>query len=104
MDNLIQDLQKIIQALEALSESPATASEQIDEMLDQLFQQKIDLLNAALNVSTTPYQQAAQAMKQAAAKAERGAREPANIDEALRTISEAITKSSKLLDSVAPIA
>jgi len=102
VDILIQDLQKIIEALETLSGNPATAGEQIDEWLDQLFQQKIDLVGTAPNPASQPYKDAALAMKQAAAKAERAAKEPALLAEASRAVAEAITKLAKLLDSVIP--
>ncbi len=104
MDTLIQDLQKTIEALETLGESPATAGEQIDELLDPLFQHKIDLVGATLNVSSQPYQQAAAAMRQAATKAERAVKEPERIGEATRAVAEAIAKLAKLQASLFPVA
>jgi hypothetical protein len=103
VDILIQDLQKTIEALETLSDNPATAGDPIDELLDQLFQHKIDLVSLTLNTASPPYQHAAQAMKQAAAKAERAVQEPARIDEAAAAVASAIPKLAKLLDSVIPI-
>lgn len=103
MDTLIQDLQKTIAALETLGDNPATAGEQIDELLDQLFQQKIDLVGLAPNAASQPYQQAALAMKQAAAKAQRAAKEPARLGEAEHAVAEAIAKLAKLLDGAAPL-
>ncbi len=103
MDSLIKDLQKTIEALETLSESPATAVDQIDELLDQLFQQKIDLVNAAPSVSSQPFQQAAKAMQQAAFKAERAVKDPSRLGESTLAVSDAITQLAKLLDSLLPI-
>ncbi len=103
MDSLIQDLQKTIEALETLSELPATACDQIDELLDQLFQQKIDLVNAAPSVSSQPFQQAAEAMKQAAVQTERALKEPSRLAETTSAVSDAITQLAKLLDSLLPI-
>ena len=100
----MQDLQKTIEALETLGNSSAAAGEQMDELLDPLFQHKIDLVGATLNVSTQPYQQAAAAMRQAAAKAARAVKEPARIGEASRAVAEAITKLARLQDSLFPIA
>jgi methyl-accepting chemotaxis protein len=100
VDSLIQDLQKTIEALETLSDRPATSGEQIDELLDQLFQQKIDLVGSSLNVSSQPFQQASQAMKQAAAKAVHAVKEPTRVDEMNKAVSDAITKLARLLDSV----
>ncbi len=102
MDILIEDLQKTIEALETLSNGPQATGEQIDELLDQLFQHKIDLVSANLNTASQPYQHAAQAMKQAVAKAERAAKEPARLDEAASAVAGAIAKLAKLLDSVIP--
>ena len=104
MDSLIQDLQKTIEALETLSDKIPSAREQIDEQLDQLFQQKIDLVSATLNVSSQPYHHASQAMKQAAAKATGAVKDPARIDEMSKTVAEAIAKLAKLLDNLTPIA
>ncbi len=102
MDSLIKDLQKTIEALETLSAQPATACDQIDELLDQLFQQKIDLVNASPSVSFPPFQQAAKAMKQAALKADRAVKEPSRLDETIRAVSDAISQLAKLLDSLRP--
>ncbi len=102
MEKLIFDLQKTIEALETLSESPAAAGDQIDELLDQLFQQKIDLVNATPNAASQPFQHAAQAMRKAAVAAENAARKPSHLGETMSAVSEAITKLAKLLDS--PIA
>jgi ribosome-associated translation inhibitor RaiA len=103
VDILIQDLQKTIEALETLSEKPATASEHIDELLDQLFQQKIDLVHAHLNVNGQPYQQAASATKKAAEKAELAVRQPAHADEAIAAITEAIAKLAILFDNLVQV-
>lgn len=105
VDTLIQDLQKTIETLEILSEMPATAGDQIDELLDQLFQQKIDLVHSSLNASSQPFQQAAQAMKQAASKTTRAAKEPApaRLAEMAKAVSDAITKLARLLDNASPI-
>lgn len=104
MESLIQDLQKTILALETLSETSVTASDQIDELLDQLFQQKIDLMNASLNVSSGPYQQAALAISQAAVKAGRAVKDPGSIDETAVAVADAISKLARLLDNVVPTA
>ena len=103
VDSLIQDLQKTIDALETLSEMPATAGEQIDELLDQLFQQKIDLVNSTMNVSSQLFHEASQAMAVAASKAVRTLKEPARVNDMTKGVSAAITKLARLLDSVAHI-
>lgn len=104
MDSLIQDLQKTIEALEMLGDKMPPAREHLDELLDQLFQQKIDLVNATLNTSSQPYHHASQAIKQAAAKSVGAAKDPAQIAGMSKSVSDAIAKLAKLLDSVSPIA
>lgn len=100
MESLIQYLQTTILALETLSDSPEAASGQIEELLDQLFQQKIDLMNASLNTSSVPFQQAAQAMGLAAAKAERAAKDRTRIGDMETAVADAIGKLARLLDNV----
>ena len=103
MDNLIQDVQRTIAALEKLAEAPATASEQIDELLDQLFQQKTDLNNAHLIHSSAQYQQALQAVRQASGKADRASKDPGKVGDMIPAVNNAIVKLAKLLDHLAPI-
>ncbi len=103
MDSLIKDLQKTIEALETLSDMPATAGEQIDELLDQLFQQKIDLVRASLNASSQAFQQASHAMKLAASKASRTVKEPTQVGEMGKAVAEAVSKLARLLDSATSI-
>jgi pterin-4a-carbinolamine dehydratase len=98
MDNLQQSLQRTIKALEALSEKDLAESEQIDELMDQLFQQKIDLANLNMNASAPIYQQASQAFGQVASRAEKAAKNPALLRETLPAIKDAIAKLAKLLN------
>jgi len=103
VEKLVQEVQKTIVALEKLSESPKIASDQIDELLDQLFQQKIDLVGASRNEAASSYQQALRAMGQAAAKAERAVRAPEHLPEVVTAVSDAIGKVARVLDNVVPI-
>lgn len=100
MDILLQDLQKSILAMETLSENPATASEHLDELLDQLFQFKTDLMNAQFNPVSVAYQQAASAMAKAASKLEHVGKDKTKLHSAEQTLAEALPKLSKLLDSL----
>ena len=102
MDKLTENLQRIISALEALNEPPGARSEPIDELLDQLFQQKIDLAQTSLNTASPPYQQAASDLATAAAKAERSARNPAETAALVPGVQQAMGKIAKLLNSVTP--
>jgi hypothetical protein len=98
MDNLQQSLQRTIRALEALSERNPPQVERVDELLDQLFQQKIDLANLNTNASAPAYQQASQALGQAASRAEKAAKDPGQFKDALPVVTDAIGKLAKLLN------
>lgn len=102
MDRMTDDLQRMIRALEALSEQPADVTEQIDELLDQLFQQKIDLVGVSLNTTSPIYKQAAQNMAAAANKVERAAKDPSGVVAMVPSIEEAIGRVAKLLNTVVP--
>lgn len=101
MDNLHQSLQRTIRALETLSEKNPPQAEQVDELLDQLFQQKIDLANLNTNISLPAYQQAIQALGQAATRTEKAAKDPQHFKDALPMLNEAIGKLARLLNHFA---
>jgi hypothetical protein len=101
MENLLQNLQRTIKALETLSEKGLPPAEQLDELLDQLFQQKIDLQNLNTNTSSTVYQQASQAMGQTASKAEKAAKDTGQVRDLIPAVTDAIGKLAKLLNSAA---
>ena len=98
MEHLIQNLQRTIKALESLSDKAPPQAEQVYELLDQLFQQKIDLVNLSTAPSSPAYQQACQAVGQAAVRAEKAARDPAQIRDMIPAVTDAIVKLSKLLN------
>jgi dsDNA-specific endonuclease/ATPase MutS2 len=101
MENLLQNLQRTIKALETLSEKGLPQADSVDELLDQLFQQKIDLQNLSTNPSSTAYQQASQAMGQAAARAEKAIRDPGQLRDLVPAVTDAIAKLAKLLNHAA---
>lgn len=103
MDSLLQELQKTITGLEKLADKPATSSEQLDELLDQLFQQKTDLAKVQLNASAPSYQQSLSAVRQAAGKVDRAVKDSAKLAEMWPAVNDAIGKLAKLLDHLAPI-
>lgn len=99
MENLLQNLQRTIKALETLSDKGLPQAEQVDEMLDQLFQQKIDLANINANTGWPVYQQAAQALGQAASKAEKAVKDQGQIKDMMAAVNDAIGKLTKLLNN-----
>jgi uncharacterized protein YukE len=101
MDKLTDDIQRTIRALETLSGRTSTSTEAIDELLDQLFQQKIDLAGSHYSTTSPVYQQALQSMSTAANRAERALKDQGAVAAMVPVIEEAITKLARLLDSVA---
>jgi Asp-tRNA(Asn)/Glu-tRNA(Gln) amidotransferase A subunit family amidase len=99
MENLQQNLQRTIRALETLSEKGHPEVELVDELLDQLFQQKIDLVNMTTNPSAPAYQQASQALAHAATRAEKAGRDAAHFKDMVAAVKDAITKLAKLLSN-----
>jgi hypothetical protein len=100
MDRVTDDLERMIKALESLSNQPATLGEQIDGLLDQLFQQKIDLMGAALNAESPVYQKAARYTGAAATKVEGAATDPSMANAVVPSVEEAIGRIRKLLDAM----
>lgn len=98
MDNLQQSLQRTIRALEALSEKNLPQGDRIDELLDQLFQQKIDLASLSISAAAPLYQQAGQALGQAASRAEKAVKDANQLKDALSVVTDAIGKLAKLLN------
>lgn len=99
MESLLQNLQRTIRALETLSEKGLPEAEQVDELLDQLFQQKIDLVNLTTNTATPVYQQANQTVNHAAGRAEKAAKDPSHLKEMIPAVTDAIAELAKLLNS-----
>lgn len=102
MNQLSEDLQRMIKALETLSEQPGASSAPLDDLLDQLFQQKIDLAGAQLNTASPAYQQAANDLAAASAKAERTIKNPAAAAALIPSIEQAISRVDRLLNDAAP--
>jgi dsDNA-specific endonuclease/ATPase MutS2 len=98
MENLLQNLQRTIKALETLSEKGLPQADQLDELLDQLFQQKIDLANLNANTTSPVYQQASQSLGQAASKAEKAVKDNGQVRDMIPAVNDAIGKITKLLN------
>ena len=98
MDNLQQSLQRTIRALEALSEKNLPQGDRVEELLDQLFQQKIDLANISTSASAPVYQHASQALAQAAGRIEKAVKDPGQLKDALPAVTDGISKLTKLLN------
>lgn len=99
MENLLQNLQRTIKALETLSEKNLPQSEELDELLDQLFQQKIDLVNFTTNTGSSNYQQTCQSLGQTATRAEKAIKNPAQIEELILAVKDSTGKITSLLNN-----
>lgn len=96
MENLSEPLQRTIKAVEMLNN--IAESEQLDGLLDQLFQQKIDLVHLRCNPASPAYQQASQSLNYAASKAEKAVNDPTLSNEAILSINDAINKLASLFN------
>lgn len=98
MDAISQHLTRIIKALESLSEKLPSQADAVDELLDQLYQQKMDLNLAGMSHASAPYQAAVQAMKGATASVEGAVRDTSKFDDALVKTADAISKLARLFE------
>lgn len=101
MDNLSNELQNVIRALEQVSDHAGTHSDAVYEILDQLYQQKMDLATASPHAASPNYKQAAEAIRAAAAKVKAAQRDKNRLGEALRAVSDATGKLNRVLDNAA---
>lgn len=101
MDNLSNELQNAIRALEQVSDHAGVHSDAVYELLDQLYQQKMDLAIASPHVAAPNYKLAVEAIAKAGAKVKSAQRDKNRLEEALHAVSEATGKLNRVLDSAA---
>ncbi|BBL69676.1 hypothetical protein [Methylogaea oryzae] len=101
MDNLSSELQNAIRALEQVGDHAGAHSDAVDELLDQLYQQKMDLAGAPPHAASPNYKQAVEAMRAAGAKVKSAQRDKNRLADALRAVSEATAKINRVLDNAA---
>lgn len=100
MTTLGKELIATIKHLEALRDQSEQPSAAVTAQLDLLYDQQIDLIDAAIDKNTQNYINATAAMRQAA-KATREARsELATLEQSIDKVSAAIAKVTKLLDKI----
>lgn len=101
MDNLNNELQNVIRALEQIGDHAGVHSEAVYELLDQLYQQKMDLANTPPRAAQPNYKQAGEAMRAACAKLKSAQRDKNRLADALQAVSEATGKLNRVLDNAA---
>lgn len=101
MASLGNELQQTIRNLEKLRDSQDPPSNDVIEKLDVLYDQQIDLIEAAINKNTEKYQKATASMQEAAKKTKEAIDDLANLEHAIEKVANAIGKVTELLAKVA---
>lgn len=101
MNNLDSELQNVIRALEQIGDHAGAHSDKLYELLDQLYQQKMDLTAASPHTASPNYKLATDAMRSACGKVKSAQRDKNRLADALRSVSEATGKLNRVLDNAA---
>ncbi len=101
MTSLGNELQQTIRNLEQLRDSQDPPSDDVIEKLDILYDQQIDLIEAAINKNTEKYKQAATSMREAAKKTKEAIDDLAKLEQAIQKVANAIGKVTDLLTELA---
>ncbi|MCP4344249.1 MAG: hypothetical protein GY795_01825 [Desulfobacterales bacterium] len=100
MLSLGKELQETIHNLEKIRDSQKVPSDDVLAELDKLYEQQIDLIDAAIKKSTDDYVKAANAMNEAAKKTEEAVDDLANLEKAIEKVAGAIGMVTELLSKV----
>jgi len=101
MSSLGKELQETIRNLEKLRDSQDSPSDAVLRKLDALYDQQIELINAAINKNTDEYKKATTAMQEAAKKTKKAFDGLARLEQAIEKVADAIGMITKLLAKVA---
>lgn len=100
MESLGRELHNTIRNLERIRDAVHPRSEGVVNTLDGLYDQQIDLIEAAIQRDTAAYKDAQKAMSAAARRTEEARTDLANLEEALDRTASAIDKIGKLLSAL----
>ena len=100
MSSLGKELQQTIINLEKLRDAKHPPSDDILATLDKLYQQEIKLIAAAVNSNSVRYKIATKAMTEAAKKTKEAIADPANLEQAIGKVSNAIGMVTELLSEI----
>lgn len=98
MDTLNNELQNLIRALEQASAQAGSHGDRVDALLDQLYQQKMDLAQAAAQTAALRHKQAREAMHAACSKIKASLRDKNRLGDALHAVEDASAKLNRVLD------
>lgn len=101
MASLGKGLQETIHNLEKIRDSQKPPSDDVLSKLDKLYEQQIDLIDAAIKKSTDEYVKATNAMNEAAKKTKEAIDDLAKLEKAIEKVAGAIGMVTKLLSKVA---
>jgi phage-related minor tail protein len=101
MSSLGKELHKTIRNLEKLRDSQDPPSDAVLEKLDTLYDQQIELIDAAIKKNTKKYKTATTAMQEAAKRTKNATDDLAKLEKAIETVAKAISKVTELLAKVA---
>ena len=101
MLRLGKELQETIRNLEKIRNSQKPPSDDVVAQLDNLYEQQIDLIDAAINKATDEYVKATDAMNEAAKKTKEAIANLAKLEEAIKKVADAVGLVTKLLAKVA---
>lgn len=100
MASLGKELQETIRNLEKIRDSQKRPSDELLDILDALYEQQIQLIDAAVNNATPQYKSATRAMKAAAKKTKQTLDDIKLLDQSIKKIARAIGKVTDLLAEV----
>lgn len=91
------ELQQTIRNLEKIRDSQKPPHDDVLVKLDSLYEQQIDLIDAAIQKATPEYINAAASMSEAAKKTQEAIDGLAKLDQAIKKVADAIGKVAVLL-------
>jgi phage-related minor tail protein len=101
MSSLGKELQQTIRNLEKIRDSKSPPSDDVLTKLDKLYEQQIDLIDAAINKATNEYAKATTAMEEAAKKTKEAIDDLTKLEKSIEKVAHAIDMVTDLLSKVA---
>lgn len=98
MSDLGKELQNMIRDMERLRDLRQPPDDGLLELLDRLYQQKLDLIKAGIDSATGEYRDLFDALKDAAASTREATSDLTKLEGALNKIAKVVSKIAKLVD------
>ena len=100
MSSLGKGLHETIKNLEKIRDSQKPPSNDVLAKLDKLYEQQIDLIDAAIKKATKEYSKATTAMNEAAKKTKEAIDDLTKLEKAIEKVADAIDMITELLSKV----